>query len=56
MGKLKNSITAAVAQVGMNYIGDDPEKNLPKLMAWVDRSTRRARTRSRGLCRSISTT
>lgn len=54
MGKLKNSITAAVAQVGMNYIGDDPEKNLPKLMAWVDKiDTKGAYKKQRDFVRSI---
>lgn len=54
MGKLKNSITAAMAQVGMNYIGDDPEKNLPKLMAWVDKiDTKGAYKKQRDFVRSI---
>ena len=54
MGKLKNSITAAVAQIGMDYIGNDPEKNLPKLMAWVDKiDAKDAYKKQRDFVRSI---
>jgi MoaA/NifB/PqqE/SkfB family radical SAM enzyme len=54
MGKMKNQLTAALAQVGMSYIGDDPEKNLPKLMAWVDKiDTKNAYKKQRDFVRGI---
>lgn len=54
MSKMKNKLTAALAEVGMSYIGDDPEKNLPKLMAWVDKiDTKNAYKKQRDFVRNI---
>ncbi|MFA7118176.1 MAG: radical SAM protein [Sphaerochaetaceae bacterium] len=54
MGKVKNQMTAAMAQVGMNYISSDPQTNLPKLLDWVDKiDSRNAYKGARDFIRNI---
>ena len=40
MGKLKNSLTATIAQMGINFLDSDPEKNLGRMLGWADKVDR----------------
>jgi MoaA/NifB/PqqE/SkfB family radical SAM enzyme len=54
MGKTKNQVTAKLASVALDYLGENPRENLPKLLNWADKiDTRDAYKGARDFIRNI---